>query len=177
MSHTQLQLPYQSKSLSNFTRLSKMRTHVDSVYRWFMQEFRFLDPSFKNQSAHGGQLSKGLELTLQPCSEKYLKSLLASSELDFTVLMWKHQNKNLSQEIMSFLCLSLTSMWKFPELKSLVQNQAKSWERFFLLSKWFIHPYSSCFIYPTTYLLLHTYKEKMLLHSTYHDNFLELTSS
>lgn len=39
---------------------------------------------------HGGQLSKGLELTLQSCSEKYLKSLLASSELDFTVLVYKN---------------------------------------------------------------------------------------
>lgn len=35
---------------------------------------------------HGGQLSKGLELTLHPCSKKYLRNLLASSELDFTVL-------------------------------------------------------------------------------------------
>lgn len=37
--------------------------------------------------AHRGQLSKGFELTLQPSSEKYPKSLLASSELDFTVFI------------------------------------------------------------------------------------------
>lgn len=51
---------------------------------------------------HIGQVSKGLELTLQSRSEKYLKSLSASSELDFTALICKPQNKNLSQEIMSF---------------------------------------------------------------------------
>lgn len=48
-----------------------------------------------------------------------------SSELKFTVLIWKPQEKDLSQESTSFLCLSLTRSWKFHQLINLVQKSGK----------------------------------------------------
>lgn len=43
----------------------------------------------------------------------------------FYSVIWKPWDKNLSQEIMSFLCLCLTSLWKFPKRRSLVQKSGK----------------------------------------------------
>lgn len=79
----------------------------------------------------------------------------------FYSVIWKPWDKNLSQEIMSFLCLCLTSLAceNLPSLEVWFKNQGKSHERFFLLSKWFIHLNSRCFIHPTTHLLLETFKE------------------
>lgn len=172
-SHAQLQLPYQSKSLSNFTSLNKMRTRIDSVDRWFMQEFWFLAPSFKNQSSQGTALKRLWAHTpafFWKISQKPFSIFWAWF---YGVYIREPQNKNLSQEIMSSLWPSLISMWKFPKLKSLIQKPGKILRA--TLSKWFIHCYSRCSVYPITYLLLQTCKEKrnVLLHSTDHSDFLE----
>lgn len=48
------------------------------------------------------ELSYRLELTLHPRTEKYPESILASTKLDFTVLIWSPQKKPFPRNVCPF---------------------------------------------------------------------------
>lgn len=96
----------------------------------------------------------------------------------FYSVIWKPWDKNLSQEIMSFLCLCLTSLWKFPKRRNLVQKSGKILgETLFFQSGSFISTQDTSYIPPPTCCCKHSKKTEKHLHSTDYDAILELTNS